>query len=54
VEGPKAARWIAAHLGLEHVHTPRGLGSVEETALADPRAAAEEPKSGERCRRGGF
>ena len=50
--GPKVARWIAARLGLEHVHAPRGWEalkklrwSIQSPRPRNPRAAGAEEEA---------
>ena len=51
--GPKVARWIAARLGLAHVHAPRGWEalkklrwSIQAPRPRNPKAAAAEEEFG--------
>jgi transposase len=50
--GPKVARWIAARLGLEHVHSPRGWEalkklrwSIQAPRPRNPKAASAEEEA---------
>jgi transposase len=43
--GPKAARWIAAHLGLEHVHAPRGWEALKKLRWSIQAPRPRNPKA---------
>src|SRR5262249_6097184 len=50
--GPKVARWIAARLGLAHVHAPRGWEalkkldwSIQEPRPSNPKSASEQEQA---------
>jgi transposase len=43
--GPKAARWIAAHLGLEHAHAPRGWEALKKLRWSIQAPRPRNPKA---------
>jgi transposase len=43
--GPKAARWIAARLGLDHVHAPRGWEALKKLRWSIQAPRPKNPKA---------